>query len=341
MGQRYLIVGPAWVGDMVMAQSLYMLIREREPDAAIDVLAPSWSLPLLQRMPEVRRAIEVPVGHGQFGLSVRWRIGRALRAERYDRAIVLPRSLKAALIPYLAGARRRTGYLGELRYGLLNDIRPLDKTALPRVIDRYHFLALDGEPLPAQSPQPRLTVDSENQQRVLQQLGLHAHREIVALMPGAEYGPAKQWPLHYYGELAARLVAQGFQVWVFGSHKDRAAAEAIMNIAGAGVSNLCGRTQLVDVVDLLALATVAVSNDSGLMHVAAAVGTPLVAIYGSSTPNYTPPLTARAEVIWQALECSPCFKRQCPLGHTDCLNGISVTTVEQHLQRLLAAGGEQ
>lgn len=345
--ERILVVGPAWVGDMVMAQSLFMHLRQRDVDCVIDVLAPSWSQPLLARMNEVREAIVLPLGHGQFGLAHRYRLGRSLR-ERYDRAIVIPRSFKAALVAFFARIPRRTGYRGEWRYGLLNDIHPLDKSLLRQTVQRYVALGgpADGLQAPPHTPFPRLHVDMANRERVLSQLGLDRQREVVAMMPGAEYGSAKRWPPAHYAQLAQSLLAAGKQIWVFGSDKDKAVAEMI--IAGVGVSpadshamvNLCGRTRLEDVVDLLSLAQVAVSNDSGLMHVAAAVGVPLVAIYGSSTPEYTPPLSERAEVVYRALECSPCFKRTCPLGHTDCLNGIASETVLAQVNKQLKVGGK-
>ncbi len=333
--RRYLIAGPAWVGDMVMAQSLFITLRQREPDAEIDVLAPGWSLPLLARMPEIREAITVPVGHGEFGLTARWRIGRALLARHYDHAIVLPRSFKSALIPFFSGARVRTGYRGEMRYGLLNDIRSLDKSVLTQTVQRFVALGQPADaPLPPPIPEPKLRVEPDNQRRLLQALNLELERPVVAFMPGAEYGPAKQWPLSHYAELAAELVAQGFQVWLLGSAKDR---EAAMRIAAGleQVHNLCGRTELVDVVDLIALCRAAVSNDSGLMHVAAAVGTPLVALYGSSTPAYTPPLTNKAEILYLGLDCSPCFKRDCPLGTTACLERITVTDALPAVKKMM------
>jgi heptosyltransferase-2 len=335
---RTLIVGPAWVGDMVMAQALYKLLKQREPDGIIDVLAPAWSLPLLSRMPEVRRGIEVPLGHGEFGLAARYRLGRQLRAENYDRAIVLPRSFKAALIPFFAGAKQRSGYRGELRYGLLNDIRPLDKAVLSKTVERYLALGMERiEPLPPASvPFPKLRTDGANLTRLFDKLHLQGGG-AVALLPGAEYGPAKQWPIAHWAALARRLVEAGRPVWLLGSQRDHAAAEQIIKQAGAaeGLHNLCGVTSLVDAVDLLSVCSAAVSNDSGLMHVAAAVGITVVGIYGSSTPDYTPPLSDKAQVLYQRLDCSPCFKRECPLGHTHCLTQIEPEQIWDSLQQCM------
>jgi heptosyltransferase-2 len=324
---RILIVGPAWVGDMVMTQSLCITLKQRLPDCEIDVLAPAWSRPLLARMPEVKGAVMMPLDHGQFGYGVRKRLGWTLWG-RYAQAIVLPRSWKSALVPFFASIPVRTGYRGEMRYVLINDIRPLDKKALNQTVQRFVALGLEkGAKLPPQVPQPRLRVDERNRNQVLDILGLDAKAPIVAMMPGAEYGPAKRWPLERYGELAKRLTAAGRQVWVFGSAKEQALGEEILKAAGPDVQNLCGSTKLGDVVDLLSLCESAVTNDSGLMHVAAAVGIKLIALYGSSTPDYTPPLSDKAEAVYLRLECSPCFQRECPLKHLNCLKQIAVDDI--------------
>ena len=336
--RRILVVGPSWVGDMVMAQSLFMTLKARHTLVEIDVLAPGWSLPILARMPEVRRGIAMPLGHGQFGLRTRWQLGRQLAQDRYDQAIVLPGSFKSALAPFFAAIPRRTGFRGEMRFGLLNDIRRLDKQALPMTVQRFVALGLPPDtPQPPPTPTPRLQPDPAGFARLRAQLDLLADRPGVCFMPGAEYGPAKQWPIPSYGELGRRLVRQGFQVWVLGSAKDKPAGDEIATLAGEGAFNLCGRTELADAVDLLATARAAVTNDSGLMHVAAALGTPLVALYGSSTPHHTPPLSDAAQVIYLGLECSPCFKRTCPLGHTRCLTGIGVERVAEALAPALHA----
>jgi heptosyltransferase-2 len=323
MSAPILVVGPSWVGDMVMAQALFMRLREQDPTAAIDVLAPGWSLPILARMPEVRRGIELPLGHGQLGLGARIGLGRILRSERYGRAIVLPGSWKSALVPWVARIPRRTGYRRELRYGLLNDLRPLDKSLLPTTAQR--FVALVGDRAPSATPavpQPRLRAEPGRVSALAQQWALDRSRPAVALMPGAEYGPSKRWPSANFAQLAAALAAAGREVWIFGSGKERELG-AVIARGNAGVRNLCGETALADVVDLLSAATAAVTNDSGLMHVAAAVGTPLIAIFGSSSPAHTPPLAQGARILYRGLSCSPCFERECPLGHLNCLREIT------------------
>jgi heptosyltransferase-2 len=334
--EKILIVGPSWVGDMVMAQALYRLLRARSRGAVIDVVAPPWSLPIIARMPEVRSGIELAVGHGELGVGRRRSLGRRLRAERYSRAIVLPRSAKAALVPWFARVPRRTGFRGELRFGLLNDLRPLDKTQLDQTVKRFVALGQErGEPPPRELPddlRPRLTLDAANTARLRAVHDLRADAPLLALMPGAEYGPAKRWPTSGYGAVAASFVAHGGTAIVLGSAKERPLGEEIAAVAP--VKNLCGATTLADVVDLLGAADVAVSNDSGLMHVAAAAGTRVIAIYGSSSPAFTPPLTPTASVVYDALDCSPCFERTCPLGHLRCLKDIGSARVFAEVERL-------
>ncbi|MDR0716081.1 MAG: lipopolysaccharide heptosyltransferase II [Azoarcus sp.] len=325
--RKILIVGPSWVGDMVMAQSLFMSLKHAGA-CEIDVLAPAWSLPILARMPEVRRGVVMPLGHGQLDLGARWRLGRELARERYGQAIVLPGSFKSALAPFFARIPQRTGFRGEMRYGLLNDLRPLDRARLPMTVQR--FVAL-GQPRGAASTPPAFRVpsliaDAANQRALPERFGLDAARPAIAFMPGAEYGPAKQWPPAHYAELARLLAARGFQIWVLGSNKDSEAARPIAASA-PDVHDLTGRTGLGDAVDLLALARAAVSNDSGLMHVAAALDVPLAAIFGSSSPEHTPPLGQRAIIESLRLPCSPCFARRCPLAHTRCLTGIEPARV--------------
>lgn len=324
---RILIAGPNWIGDLVMADTLFKLLKEREPDTPIDLLAPAWALPLAARMTEIEHAIETPGGHGELAFGARRRLGRLLRKHRYTQAYVLPRSAKAALLPWLARVPRRSGYRGEMRYGLVNDMRRVN-AAHHSVAERYAALAFaPGAELPEVLPRPELASSTETQANALKRLGLDAEPgSAAALAPGAEYGPAKRWPIEKFAELAARLAAEGRPVWVLGSKNERALGEVIRERAPRA-RNLAGETTLVEVVDLLAAAGVAVSNDSGLMHVAAAVATPLVAIYGSSSPYYTPPASAHAKIIYRALPCSPCFARVCPLGHTNCLRGISVEKV--------------
>jgi len=337
--EQILIVGPSWVGDMVMAQSLFKLLRSREPEAQIDVIAPGWSEGILARMPEVRRAHTLAAGHGEFALGTRRQLGTALRAVGYDRAIVLPRSFKSALVPWFANVPVRTGFRGEWRYGLLTDVRKLDRQQYDQTVKRFVALGqLADEPLPA-IPQPELNSDIQNQGRLAAELGLDTSGRAIAFMPGAAYGPAKMWPLEHFSRLAAELADAGHQVWVLGSDKEAPIGQVIADDRPE-ILNLCGRTSLGETVDLFALAGAAVTNDSGLMHVAAAAGTHVIALYGSSSPAFTPPLTANKNILHLNLDCSPCHKRECPLGHLNCLNKISVPDVYAALEAAFKDGNQ-
>lgn len=331
-----LIIGPAWVGDMVMAQTLFIMLKKRYPHASIDVLAPEWSRPLLERMPEVRQAISLPIGHGKLSLALRKKIALSLRAEQYSHAYILPNSFKSALIPWWAKIPHRIGWNRELRRVLLTDTRTLDKQRYPLMIERFMALALPAEQALAQPyPRPHFQVNPENIVVVQKKFQLTLERPVLALCPGAEFGPAKRWPDAYYAEIAARWLKQGGQVWLFGSKNDKEVCNNIQVAAGAGCINLAGETSLGEAIDILSLVTVAVSNDSGLMHLLAALNKPIVAVYGSSSPKFTPPLGDKIAVVRLGLPCSPCFKRNCPLTHLNCLNQLMPDQVYQALEQLL------
>ncbi len=321
--KRTLIIGAAWVGDAVLSQPLFSLLLTREPDQQIHVLAPSWTHGVLGRMKEVHQVLDNPFRHGELSLGQRRRLGLTLNRESYDQAIVLPNSFKSALVPWFAGIPRRTGYRGEWRQWLLNDVRQLDKSLLPLMVQRFSALALPPGTAPPSPPDtPRLTPHPEAQARTLTRLGLSTARPVGVLCPGAEFGPAKRWPERHYRTVAQQWMREGFQIWVLGSGKDHPVAEHILQGLAGPAYNLCGQTALDEAVDLMALADRVVSNDSGLMHVAAALDRPMVALFGSSSPEFTPPLSAQAHVETLHLSCSPCFKRECPLGHLNCLEQL-------------------
>ncbi|WP_076589017.1 lipopolysaccharide heptosyltransferase II [Vibrio ostreicida] len=340
---KILIIGPSWVGDMVMSQSLYTTLKRQHPSAKIDVLAPAWCKPILERMPEVNQALEMPMGHGEFNLLGRRSLGKALAKSGYTQAYVLPNSAKSALIPWFAGIPIRTGWKGEFRYGLLTDLRT-DKRMFQYMVERYVALASENNAMQsnvslAQCPRPQLRVDKALQEKVCQRLQLSLKPPIVGLCPGAEFGPAKRWPDAHYAELAKYLINKGQQVWLFGSVKDKQVTEKIRSALTPSQQkacfNLAGETTLVEAVDLLAACHTVISNDSGLMHVSAAVGCNIIAIYGSSSPKYTPPLTEQLAMVHNDVECRPCFKRECPLGHQDCLNKLMPTQVISAVEKFI------
>lgn len=331
--QRILIVAPSWVGDLVMADTLLKILRQQAPRAPIDVLAPAWALPVAARMQEVDELIELPAGHGELALGARWHLARRLRERGYSHAYILPRSAKSAWVPWLARIPDRIGYRGEWRYGLINRIRRLNPSHR-RLIARYAALAYPpGTDLPDPLPRPALRSDPGQRRHLLQTLGLDARTAPFILCPGAEYGPAKRWPAEHFAELAKQLRTEGHEVWIVGSAGERELGELIGS-AAPGAVNLTGKTTLEAAIDVMASAQAVITNDSGLMHVAAALERPLVALYGSSMPAYTPPSAERVRIIYHALECSPCFARECPLGHFRCLRGIEPGEVRAALTDL-------
>lgn len=302
-----LVIGPSWVGDMMMSHSLYQTLNTQYPNCATDVLAPNWCKPLLARMPEVRNALTMPVGHGKFALFERYQIGKSLR-NQYDMAIVLPNSLKSAFIPLFANIPLRRGWKGESRYFLLNDLRR-NKRDYPMMVQRYVALGYTRNALPlAQDlpiPRPYLQVDTTQieQTKALfaRQFSQAEKRPAVGFCPGAEFGPAKRWPHYHYAELAKQLIERGYSVRLFGSAKDEEIGEQIRSALSVELQpyciNLAGQTELNQAVDLIADCVAVVSNDSGLMHIAAALQRPLVALYGPTSPQYTPPLSDKAVII--------------------------------------------
>lgn len=322
---KILIVGPSWIGDMVMAQSLFIALKAEHEDCIIDVLALAWTKPLLDRMPEVNQAIAMPISHGVLGLKIRRKLGQQLKAVRYDQAIILPNSWKSALIPWFANIPIRTGWKGEARYGLINDLRLLDKNALPMMVQRFVSLAY---PAVQSVNAPRYSIPKmlANEATFPAPLLKPGQKRLI-LCPGAEFGPAKQWPAQSYAEVANNLIEQGWQVLVLGSEADKIIAEEIASKVNQHhnniLINLCGQTQLHEAIDLLDTADAVVSNDSGLMHIAAALQKPLVAVYGPTSPDFTPPLSEHSHIVQIKVDCGPCFQRECPQQHHKCMKSIT------------------
>lgn len=325
---RIVVVAPNWIGDTLLAQPLFARLHQKLPGLKLDALAPAWTAPVLARMPQIDEVIESPFGHGELKLLDRWRLGRQIRSAHYDQAIALPNSFKSALVPWFADIPLRVGFVGESRYGVLNIRHKLDAAALPLMAERYAKLAeLPDAPPVRPLRAVRLEVNQANLVITLSRLGLDRSRRIAVLCPGAEYGPAKRWPAGHFAALAGALTDRGLDVWLIGSEKDKPAADEIAARPDNAALNLCGRTDLGGAIDLMSLASVVVSNDSGLMHVASALGRPLVAIYGSSSAAHTPPLDPRAKIVKLDIECSPCFARICPLGHFRCMNDLTPESV--------------
>jgi heptosyltransferase-2 len=323
--KRAVIIAPAWIGDAVLSQPMLSRLHTLHAGLQIDVVAPPWVMPVYRRMTEVAKVIENPFGHGDLQLMARRAFGKTvLRSGNYDRAFVLPNSLKSALITWFADIPNTTGFRGEARTWLLSDCRLLDEQTMPTMAERFASLAESpGSPLHRPAATPSLNIDGKNRADVMRRLGLDHHKPIVAVCPGAEYGPAKRWPPAHFAAYAKQQIAAGHQVWIFGGKADHIIGEEINRLSDNTCRNLCGETALVDAIDLLSLAKLVVTNDSGLMHIACAVGALVVALYGSSSPDFTPPLSAAARIVNLKIACSPCFQRTCPLGHFKCMNDIT------------------
>ena len=311
-----------------------LLRRLRARGERLTVGALPWVAPVYRAMPQVDEVIEFPFQHGGLQFKARRSIAQRLGG-RFDTAYVLPNSLKSALLPFLASIPKRVGYLGEARVGLLTHRlkNPRDK---PPMVAFYS--ALSGEREGLQGDRPRLRLAPEQATAALAGQGLEP-RQYYAFAPGAEYGPAKRWPGRYFAELARLLPASTV---LLGSAKEAGLCDEIAAAAGPGrCINLAGRTELLQAFALIAAARAMISNDSGLMHVAAAFGVPQVALFGSSSPLHTPPLNENATVLWlkqdpdyrPPLDCSPCFQRECPLGHTRCLFDITPQAVAAAVAR--------
>ena len=299
---KILIIGPSWVGDSVMAQSLYIILKKEYPDCSIDIVSPPWTQPIMERMPQISENIASPFLHGDIKLNSRQRFGKSLRKSNYDRSIILTNSFKSALVPFFAKIPIRTGWLGEMRFGLLNDIRKLDPNKNYLMVEKFASLSIQKNNFSFENLQfPSLTIDSINQKKKLMELKVDSSLRSLAICPGAEFGPSKKWPPEFFAEVAKAYVKDGWNVLCRGSPNDHETGKQIESINNLDKErrfyNLIGKTSLNDAIDILELCEKVVTNDSGLMHVAAAVGTPLVALYGPSSPEYTPPLIDNKKIL--------------------------------------------
>jgi heptosyltransferase-2 len=332
-----LIVPYMWIGDFVRCHTVVKLLKQQFPDASIDVLTTSMVAPLLDYMPGVRKGIVADLPRKRLALKHHRAVAHRLRAESYGQALIMPRTWKSALAPSLAGIPRRTGFIGEGRFGLINDLR-FGERRLPRMADRCAMLALPkGERAPAEWPLPELKVPAPECAAWRQRLRLAPDgRPVVALAPGA-VGPSKRWPAASYADLARRLAAEGNWIWVIGGPEEKELAAEIA--ANADIRDLTG-PDLRNAILALAAATVAVSNDSGLLHVAAALGTPAIGIFGPTSAWHWAPLNPIAAAIETAAElpCRPCHKPVCRLGHHRCMRDISVDRVAISIRQAIVTG---
>jgi heptosyltransferase-2 len=328
-----LIIAPNWIGDAVMTQPLLANLKEQYPESNIDVLASTWVAPIYRACSEVHEVIEAKFEHKLLQWNLRKELAKELATKKYQACFILPNSFKSALIPWLANIPFRIGYRGELRFGLINlSLDNPSKVNRPPMVE--HYLALSQLLNEAQAIStgsnltPKLNVSDVARQSVLAKL-LSAKIDpvnIYVMCPGAEYGPTKRWPTSHFAQLAQNLIASNpdSQIVLLGGKGDQALAQDIHSQAKQDIHihNWCGATSLDEAIALIGMSKAVISNDSGLMHIAAALKTPQVAIFGSSDPAHTPPLSDLAQVIWLNLSCSPCHKRECPLGHLKCLNDI-------------------
>ena len=342
---RILIIAPNWIGDAVMSQPLLATLKTIYPHCQIDVLASPWVAPIYRACAEVNQVIEAKLEHKQLQWGLRKLLAKQVEANQYQACFVLPNSLKSALIPWLANIPVRIGYRGEMRFGLIN--AALDN---PSKINRppmaNHYLALSNalehlQETNASTPaNPKLNVSTVAKQSVSTKLeeACINQKSIYILCPGAEYGATKRWPTEHFANLADQLISNepDAHVILLGSKGDHALAVSIQAQAqkSTQIHNWCGNTSLDEAIALIGMSKVLISNDSGLMHIGAALKVSQVAIFGSSDPHHTPPLSDKAKVIWLNLPCSPCHKRECPLGHLKCLKDISPETVLRNIQAL-------
>jgi heptosyltransferase-2 len=340
---RILVISPNWIGDAVMAQPLLQLLRAAHPDAPIDVLAPPAVSPVWRQVAEVAEVLETPFRHGALQLKERWKYARLLKRRGYAAAYILPNTIKYALIPWLAGIKRRVGYKGESRHGLITVMHHDEMPPRPMVAF-YAALAstpvtTQGPALRAAMPRPRLTVSAEQIAAVCERTGIDATRPLVAFAPGAEFGGAKRWPARHFAGLAQAILARdpSTQIALLGSPKDKeACAEVAAGLSvDAAVFNLAGITSLAEAIALIARCAAVVANDSGLLHIASALNRPVVALYGPTDPDHAPPFSDLAASISLRLDCSPCKQRECPLGHQNCMVKLAPELVWQSLQPML------
>ncbi len=323
--KKILIVAPAWIGDLIMSAAFIKALQNKQA-CSIDILVNSNLVHIANLIPGIRKVIPSETQHGKLSLSYRIKLGLNLRSENYDECYILTNSYKSALIPFIAKIQKRISYLGEFRYGLINIIKkPVDRKL--GMVNRYLNL-----------------IDQKHTSKISPVLNINPKKEFIferfklndkylVFCPDAEYGSAKRWPTEKWLDLAIEL-SKHHHIVIVGL--DKKIGNEFDNIKSNEITNLIGRTNLIEVIEIIACSEGVVSNDSGLMHVSASLERKTIALYGSSSPTYTPPLISKKkrDIIYKDLDCSPCFKRVCPLGHKKCLNDIQVEEVKESATKL-------
>lgn len=337
---RYLVISPSWLGDLIMAQSLFMEIKHQEPNCILDIYAPEYTMPILDRMPELDAKIVNPFAHGAFNLKQRYQEGKKLRLNHYEKVFVLPNSLKSALIAFFAKIPQRIGFKGESRYFILNNLRT-NKQDFPLMVQRYVALAFDKNKVKTaldlpKFAYPKLTIQPLSES-LINKLKLDTSKKMLILGCGANYGPSKLWPVEYFAKVSDWWIEQGGCVVGLGSKKDIPTVESIYSHIQnkEHFYNIAGNTNLTEALDIVGHATAAVCNDSGLMHTVAAADIPQVCIFGSTSTHYTPPLSDKAICVESTEPCHPCFKRTCKFNSYACQKGIKPELVIEKLKQLV------
>ena len=317
--QKLLIIPQNWLGDIVMSQTLLKKIKSDNPKTSIDILVNSSLKNLVERMPEINKVIILDCNHRELGLFKRLRLAKEIKKSSYDRSIVLSRSLKSSLIPYFAKIPIRTGELGELRYLLINDLKEFSKESRRKTASRYISMYSDNNEELSENYYPSLDSNSENIKNLSEKYDLKKDEKVIIFAPGAAFGPSKMWPVNKFRELGKKL-NNDFKILILGSNNEKSIGNDI--VTNKNMVNLCGKTSIADAVDLMHISKFCVSNDSGLMHLAAATNTKSISIYGSTSPDFTPPLTKNKDIHYKGMSCSPCFEKKCKYGHYNCLVDI-------------------
>ncbi len=323
--RNILVVGPGWIGDLIISISLIKALKEKNTNANIDILVNSNLYSLAKMIPGIRNVLSSKTKHGSLSLFYRLCMGYSLRSSGYSECYVLPNSFKSAIIPFLAGIKKRISYLGELRYGLINQIKvPIDRTS--GMVNKYLNLA-DTNYTEKLKPEIKLV----NIKNITKKFNLP--KKYYVICPDADYGPSKRWPIKKWSDLASSL-SKEYTVVAIGL--DENIGKKFEEISSKRIINLIGKTSLDEVLEILSMSQLVVTNDSGLMHIAASLDKKIVALYGSSSPLYTPPLinNSKKAIIYKNLSCSPCFKKICPLGHLKCLTSISINEVKDSIKSL-------